>query len=386
MSRTPYPILYFNSWSTAHGGSSTSLLDIVRLLDRTRFEPAVVCPEPGELPERLSEIDVPVFIHSLSRPNREQGWRFLCEVPWYMRLLRRRRIALLHGNTSASRRSLLQAAQLARIPYVQHVRNGMDRPRAHFGCYYATRIIVNSDDASRALRADSLFASKTVTIHNGVDLSQYDAGDNRRGELDAGQRPIIGFVGQIVPRKGVKTLIEALPAIRRAHPDALLVIVGSAPADDRSYETSCRELVGALGLDDHVRFIGYRRDVPSWMRTFDVFVLPTFAEPFGKVVIEAMAAGCPVVASRVGGIPEIVDTPAVGTLVDPKDANALTQSVCAYLADRSQAAAVGAAARRHVYARFGLQAMVDQLQDLYTSVLVNRAPEAVAARAVTHRC
>ena len=365
----PHKILYFNSWSTAHGGSSTSLLDIVRCLDRRYFDPIVVCPEPGELPTRLREMGVPVVIRPLSRFNREQALKFVTEVPRYLRLLRRERVAIVHGNTSASRRSLLQATHLARIPYVQHVRNGMPSPRGNIGCYYATRIVVNSDDAAAALRRDPAFAPKTVTIYNAVDLRQYDTPESRRSELSAGDRPIIGFVGQLVPRKGVRTLIEALPAVLQQVPDALLAIVGCAPPDDNEYELSCRRLVAELGLEAHVRFVGYRRDIPAWMHTFDVFALPTRAEPFGKVVVEAMAAECPVVASRVGGIPEIMTSPELGTLISPDDPAGLAKALIVYLRDKAQADATGRAGRRHVVEHFGLDGMIQRLQRLYDDIL-----------------
>jgi glycosyltransferase involved in cell wall biosynthesis len=372
MIRQPKKILYFNSWSSAHGGSSTSLLDIVRSLDRRRFDPLVVCPEPGDLPARLSQIGVPVVVHPLSRLNREEGWRFVREVPWYLRFLRRQEVALVHGNTSASRRSLLQATAIARLPYVQHVRNGAKRPHLTLGCRYAARIVVNSNAAATELQADPMFAPKTVTIHNAVDLAAYEARDDRRAELGAATRPIVGFVGQIVPRKGVTTLLRAMRVVVDRFPDAWLVIAGCAPPDDRSYEAECRTLVRQLDLSATVHFVGYRRDVPAWMRTFDVFALPTRAEPFGKVVVEAMAAGCPVVASRVGGIPEIITRPELGTLIEPESDDVLARSIIEFLENRHRARLTAEAGRQHAAAYFSLAGMMDRLQNLYDAVLKER--------------
>ena len=373
----PAKILYVNSWSSAHGGSATSLFDIVSRLDRSRFEPLVVCPEPGELPRRLQEINVPVVIHPLSRLNRSELWGFATEVPWYVRLLRRHSIALVHGNTSASRRSLLQAVALCRIPYVQHVRNPVKHPRAQFGYRLASWIVTNSDAVATELRAEPLFAPKTVTIYNAVDLSRYEMDDDRREELGADGRPIVGFVGQIVPRKGIDTVIEAMPDVLKRFPTALLVIVGCAPPDETAYESSCRTMIQRLGLSEHVQFVGYRRDVPAWMRTFDVFVLPTRSEPFGKVVIEAMAASRPVVVTSVGGIPEIVTSPELGSLVPPDDAAVTAQEIARYLGDASLRARVGGAAAESVRERFGLDGMIARLQQLYDSVLDR--PERITA-------
>jgi len=216
-----------------------------------------------------------------------------------------------------------------------------------------------------------------VTVYNAVDLARYEMDDDHRQELGADGRPIIGFVGQIVPRKGVVTLIEAMPEVLKRFPAALLVIVGCAPPDETEYESSCRAMVERLGLSEHVQFVGYRRDVPAWMRTFDVFVLPTRSEPFGKVVIEAMAASRPVVVTSVGGIPEIVTSPELGSLVPSDDPAITAREIVRYLGDAALRARVGRAAAQSVRERFGLDGMIGRLQQLYDSVLDR--PERVTA-------
>jgi glycosyltransferase involved in cell wall biosynthesis len=163
-----------------------------------------------------------------------------------------------------------------------------------------------------------------------------------------------------------------MPAVIARVPDALLVIVGCAPPDEVEYEAECRRLVSSLDLGDSVRFVGYRRDVPAFMRTFDVFALPTRSEPFGKVVIEAMAAGCPVVASEVGGIPEIVTSADLGTLIPADDPAALSAALLAYLTDPSLRRAVAHRAEASVQSRFGMATMLDRLQSLYDDVLGGR--------------
>jgi glycosyltransferase involved in cell wall biosynthesis len=258
---------------------------------------------------------------------------------------------------------------------VQHVRNVVRHPEKNYGYQVAERIICNSNSTAAVFHDVPAFAPKTVTLYNAVDLSRYESeADTRRRELDIPEsRPVVGFVGQLVPRKGVTTLISALPAVLREVPDALLVIVGCAPPDETSYEAECRTLVTDLGLDNHVKFVGYRKDVPAFMRTFDVFALPTRSEPFGKVVIEAMAAECPVVASRVGGIPEIITSDELGTLIAPDDNAALAAALIPYLTSperRRQVAARGAASAR---SRFGMPSMLQQLQGLYDEVLSGQA-------------
>ena len=370
-SRDPRRVLYVNSWSTAHGGSSTSLIDVVTHLDPARYRPVVMCPAEGELPERLRELGVPVVVRGIHRPTREELHRFIFEVPLHWRWLRTEGIDLVHGNTSASRRSIVQAAVSTGLPYVQHVRNVARNPAANYGYQAADRIVCNSDATAAVFREEPTLRDKTLTIYNAVDLSQYDgAGDTRREELGIDtSRPVVGFVGQIVPRKGVTTLIRAMATIATAVPDALLVIVGCPPPDDTAYDEECRRLVAELGLGDRVRFVGYRRDVPAFMRTFDVFALPTRSEPFGKVVIEAMAGGAAVVASRVGGIPEIVTHDDLGTLIPPDDPDALAHAVAAYLTDARRRQEMARQALASVHARFTMDAMLARIQSLYDEVV-----------------
>ena len=369
--KSPRTVLLVNSWSTAHGGSATSLIDVVINLDPSRYRPIVMCPEEGDLPERLRAAGVPVVIRGIHRPTREELHRFLVEVPTHWRWLRSEGIALVHGNTSASRRSIVQAAVSGGIPYIQHVRNVVRNPRSTYAYAVAKRIVCNSDSSAAVFREDPAFRDKTLTLYNAVDLSRYtDEHDTRREELGLTEsRPVIGFVGQIVPRKGVTTLITAMKDVVSRFPDTLLLIVGCAPPDETEYEAECRALAARLHLDAHVRFVGYRRDVPALMRTFDVFALPTRAEPFGKVVIEAMSAGCPVVASRVGGIPEIITSSDLGTLIPPDDPAALSAALIEYLSDSRRRGDTGARGAVSARARFGMPSMLQRLQAIYDDVL-----------------
>ena len=373
LDRRPRRVLYFNSWSSAHGGSATSLIDLVCALDPARYHPIVLCPEAGELPDRLRGAGIDVRVHALSVLNREHAVRFIAEIPAYMRLLWRDGIDLVHGNTAATRRSIVQAAAFMRVPYVQHVRNAPLQLHDRYGYRLARRIITNSQSVAEVFKADHALAKKTVTIYNAVDLAHYDDDtDTRHSEVAPPGTPIVGFVGHIVPDKGITTLLDAMPQVLQAVPNARFVLVGRAPDGYESFEQECRDRVAAMGIADRVTWTGYRHDVPAWMRTFSVFAFPTRREAFGKVVIEAMAARCPVVASRVGGVPEIIADTRVGALVPVDDAAALARGVITYLQDAVGAAHVGEAGAAHVRRLFTLPAMAASLQDLYDEVLDER--------------
>jgi glycosyltransferase involved in cell wall biosynthesis len=172
--------------------------------------------------------------------------------------------------------------------------------------------------------------------------------------------PVVGFVGRLVPRKGALDLVKAAPAIRAARPDVRIVIVGDDPYDDE--ESDYAAAVRASREVDHV---GRISDAPSILGRFDVLVLPSLQEPFGTVVAEAMAAGTPVVATRVDGLPELVTDGVTGALVDPGDTAALAVAVLHVLDDR---AAMSTAARAAAE-RFGADAYAERVHDLLLDVI-----------------
>jgi glycosyltransferase involved in cell wall biosynthesis len=170
--------------------------------------------------------------------------------------------------------------------------------------------------------------------------------------------PVIGFVGRIEPRKGPLDLARAAPAIRNGAPDARIVIVGSDPyASDPDYE---REVRSAPGVEHHD---GWVEGAAGLLRHLDVLVLPSYQEPFGTILAEAMAVGTPVVATRVDGLPEVVDDGATGALVEPGNPDDVARGVLEVLAHRDE---LGRAARRSA-TRFHVDAYVDRVERLISA-------------------
>ncbi|HWF53904.1 MAG TPA: glycosyltransferase family 4 protein, partial [Solirubrobacteraceae bacterium] len=153
-----------------------------------------------------------------------------------------------------------------------------------------------------------------------------------------GNGPVVGFVGRLEPRKGPLDLIHAAPAIRAVAPGARLVIVGDEPYGLAPEYT--REVLASTEVEHHP----WSENAPGLMRHLDVLVLPSYEEPFGTVLAEAMAVGTPVVATRVDGLPEVVQDGVTGRLVDPGDPQRLAEAVCDVLAHRAE---MGGAARIH---------------------------------------
>jgi glycosyltransferase involved in cell wall biosynthesis len=176
------------------------------------------------------------------------------------------------------------------------------------------------------------------------------------------------------PLKGIEYFIDAAAQLLLRFPHARFWIVGDSVTPEYRDELQAR--VDALGLRERVAFLGFRSDVPALLRQVAVSVLPSLSEGLSNVVLEAMAAGVPVVATAVGGTPELITHGETGLLVPPRDAHALAGAVASLLADPARAQALGAAARRTVAARFSLQAMVRETERLYEQLLQRRPASA----------
>lgn len=168
---------------------------------------------------------------------------------------------------------------------------------------------------------------------------------------------VVGSVGRLVPQKGYQYVLKAAPSILHHHPDVRFVFVG-----DGRERANLEHLADRFNVRSKVLFAGDTDHPLSMMEAMDVFVLPSIFEPFGQVLIEAMACSRPIVASRVGGIPEVVEDGVTGLLVPPRDPKALVEGILRLLDDEALARAMGAAGRKHVEERFRLSQMIDDVE------------------------
>ncbi|MGH7279381.1 MAG: glycosyltransferase, partial [Candidatus Rokuibacteriota bacterium] len=204
---------------------------------------------------------------------------------------------------------------------------------------------------------------KLVTIVNGVDTSRF-----RDGDRDAGRRvlgvpegvPVVGTVGRLDPVKDQAGLLRAFARVATQHPDAMLLVAGDGPC-----RAELDTLAADLGLGGRARFLGEREDVPVVLRALDLFVLPSIAEGISNTILEALATGLPVIATRVGGNPELVDDGATGALVPARNPDALARAISAYVDDSHLRRLHGKAARQQAVERFDLAGMVARYRDLY---------------------
>jgi glycosyltransferase involved in cell wall biosynthesis len=228
-----------------------------------------------------------------------------------------------------------------------------------------SRMVAVSEDLKQFIvRRAGVAEHRINVVYNGVDaagLPRIEELSEIRAQLRLDEYDhVIGAVGSLYPVKGHMYLIQALPEILRACPKTLLLLVGRG-----ELEQSLKAEVAKRNLDAYVRFLGFRSDVPALLSLFDVFVLPSLSEGLSMALLEAMAAGKPVVATKVGGNSELVLDGDTGFLVDPESPESISDRVVQILRDKVRAALMGDRGRRRVHDKFSFRAMVDRYQSYY---------------------
>ncbi len=222
---------------------------------------------------------------------------------------------------------------------------------------------------SDLIETDHIPPSRIRVVYNGVNLDRFHPAeriDARRETLNiADGRPIVTTVAKCIPQKGLDVFLRAAAAVLGRHPDAVFCIVGDGPM-----LSDLQELAESLGIAPSVRFLGLRNDVERILQATDIFALCSlWREAFAFSLLEAMASGCPIVASRIGAIPESVTEGEVGFLVDPGAADQFAAAICRLIEDGSLRASMSRAARERVRRFFSMQQWVDNTLKAYQDVL-----------------
>ncbi|MCZ7934671.1 glycosyltransferase family 4 protein [Agrobacterium leguminum] len=237
-----------------------------------------------------------------------------------------------------------------------------------FARLFARLVAVNSEETGRAFIEAGGEADKVRIVYNGFDPAKarlYEPGTaaRLRAELGLGPQPLVGLFGRLSEWKGQHVFLDAIAAMEGVQ----AVIVGGALFGQEAYETRIREQASRLGLDGRVRFLGFRPDVPELMAAMDVVTHTSIvAEPFGRVVVEAMMCGRPVVATRGGGVTEIIRDGETGLLVPPGDASALAAAIGCVLSQPALAERLAQKGREDVSQRFSLEETCRSVSALLT--------------------
>ena len=380
-------VLYLNHTGQV-SGAERSLLDLLEGVPRD-VPAGVACP-PGPLASAVRRLGLPVAsVDGTVGSFRLHAWhtpRAAVDVVRsafvVRRLAQRSGANLVHANSVRAGLIATLARRLGGPPVVVHVRDclppgGASHLARRLLGRGAAMILANSRYTA-ARFADGAPLANVRTVYNPVDLARFDpdriARATARANLGLGEDdgPVLGVIAQLTPWKGQDDAIRILARVRATRPGARLLLVGEAKFtsaatryDNVAYERTLNDLARELGVADAVASLGERADVPEILRALDVLLVPSWEEPFGRVVIEAMAMGTPVVATNVGGPAEIITSGEDGFVLPPRQPDRWAETVARLTALPVRTAELASRAQRRARTHFGRDVHVAAVLDAY---------------------
>lgn len=381
-------ILFYNHTGQVSGAERV-LQMILNGLDRERYQCVVACPDNSKLFELMS-----------SANERTRGLRLLeARFTWrpdlllryllsFVQVIRNARSIVvseapdaIHANSIRAGIVMAAATIGLRVPVIWHGHDILP----HHPLSTVVRLFALSSSRNRILAVSHAVATRfrgvllkpfsrrlpIRVIHNAVDLERFKPNSATRVTARAalkltGEQSVMGMVGQLTPRKGQLELIESFAEVAREFPDAVLLIVGEPLFNrDEEYAEELHRTAASLGIDDRVRFLGARSDVHQLMQAMDVLVVNSHEEPFALTVLEGLASGVAVVATAVGGTPEMITNGENGCLVPSRANEALAESLITLLHAPESRAWLGQNARQVAEARFSTDRFLREVDALY---------------------
>lgn len=362
----PIKVIYHYSGDKVDTGSPRALLQMIDSLDRVRFQPAFIGPGAGPLIDELHKRDIETIDSEVTSASWRVPIKTIARLREKRLLLEKLGADIVHVNEPGWNSDIVLAAGSAGIPVALHLHNPQTVFRRNLNFAIARRVFLCSEGQIREIVNFRRIKDKAIILHNAVDIEFFANGRPIRENLGLTKDAIvIGTVAQISHRKGIDVFLDAGQRLLDKGHVLKFVIVGPKAAREEEYFDSIMNRAGQGGLKDNVIYLGSRADIPDIMASLDLFCLPTRAEPFGMVVIEAMAAGVPVVASEVGGIPEIITSVEIGRTVSPITPEAFASAIEELLRMGAARKELGERGRQSLNGRFDLRHMGDVLGGVY---------------------
>jgi glycosyltransferase involved in cell wall biosynthesis len=382
-------VLYLHTTSEI-GGSDVSLVRLVEGLDRARYRAIVALPSDGPLVPRLraagAEVEImPVLMKLTSRRGAGFLVRFALNYPRaiaaLVRFIRSEHVSIVHTNTIHNLYGVT-AARLAGVPHVWHFReivwqSGLlRRVELTMARWWSSRIIVTSNAIASMYGPPRRWPVQLVRVPNGVETDRFSPGDGSRVRSELGVapgQPLVGIVCRLDAWKGVDDFLEAAARVAVADHEAAFAVIGGPIIGQESYEDELKTRARELGLGARVRFTGWRygpAEMPDVHRALDVLVLASREpEPFGLVLLEAMATGKPVIATAHGGPLDVVEDGRTGDLVPPRDPSAMARAIIALLRDPARCTRMGDHARARVLSHYTAEQYVAGVDAVYRELV-----------------
>lgn len=349
------------------GGAERHVADLALALAGEGHDVEVACSVTGALAEPLEGAGVRVRALTRSLVKRRISPAYAAKI---RRIVRNERFDLVHAHIYSSAVAAAIATLGSGTPLVitEHTEALWQGKTARFFSGWASRrarriIAVSSVIRDRLIERDRVAPERITVIPNAVTPGP-GGGADADPLPDLGDGPVVGIVARLQPEKGVENFVKAAARVAGSVPEASFIVVGDGPLRDE-----LPALAERLGVRGRIHFLGTRSDVGALMGLMDVIAAPSLSEGAPLVTLEAMAAGVPVVASNVGGIPDQIRHRQEGLLVPPGDAGSLADAILDLLRDPALARALGEAAQRRATSEFAHERMVARVEGVYRSAL-----------------
>jgi glycosyltransferase involved in cell wall biosynthesis len=385
------------------GGSDICLLRMIQALDQDRFAPVVVVPRDGPLVPAFQQEGARVRFVEMAHlrtklsPLYQSGYaaKYWPTVLKLKQTILEEQAAVVHTNSLYSLYGAW-AARFAGRPHVWHVREippAIPVAKSALAAFVRgmSAKVVHMTSACQTSLFGRHVPSNSCVLYEGLSLSEFGtevsgAGIRAQLGIDA-ETPLVGFVGRLDPWKGLDVFVKAAAMVHPRFPAAHFLVAGDAPKGYEGHAREMRNLADSLGLSGRIHFCGFRHgflDIPQLMASLSMLCHTSVRpEPFGLVLIEAMAMSRPVIATRMGGPLEIIVDRESGFLIAPKQPQLLADSVCRLLANPKLTERVGRAARRRVETQFPVSGFRDKLSAIYSEVLRDETASAARMRSAS---
>lgn len=370
------------------GGAARIVLSLCKNLDKNKYDIVLLYGQDGsihDLKEELADCNIKFIIIPELRRNINIIKDAVALIKIYL-FIKRERFDIVHTHTSKAGVLGRFAARLAGAPVVVHTPhghifmpgasiNGVSENRLkmnslllieRFLSFFSDRIISLSNDEKKAeIKLKIAKPDKFVTIYNGIDAQEcsqlkMDVSKTKEGLGIPLDYAVLGTIGRLEPEKGQRYFIEAAKLVLEKMPKVKFLIIGEG-----TLKKELQDYAAKLGIVDCITFLGLRKDIYTLLSIMDIFVLPSLYEGFGIAILEAMSACLPVVASNVGGIPEVIVDGQTGFLVKPANPKDLADKILLLLNNKDMRLAIGQRARKRVEDFFDLKMMTKDTECLY---------------------
>lgn len=370
-----YKILYINPISEI-SGAEISLLMLIKNLSREFFEPIVVLPNNGPLYDEISKSKTQILLSPINKLKLHNPFPYFLTILSFYRIFKRIKPDIIHANMDICSQYAFLPAKLFKIPLIVHTRNILNkRAFQRMFLFCADVLIANSKAVMQSFAAYSQQKQIKDVVYNGVDLTVFTPSQGKRcvarakyGFCEADF--VIGLFGRIHPTKGHENFLNALTYVLKHYKNIKALIAGSTDIDhSQQYLSQLKKIVEQNNQNTNIMFLEYEKDNVSLFSAIDLLVCPSENEPFGRVLIEAMAMGIPVIANRFGGPLEIVDDGINGYLIDVNDVNIFTDTIIKLYGDPFLRKEMGKKGHNIVQNKFSIRQSTESLESIYKNIL-----------------